>query len=218
MGKQVGQIQVSGKFGALVGAKGRNGRVYLRAKSDKAPKAPTTAQMVVQARFKTIGQLATGAKQAIKMGLKNKAKQLKCSIYNAFVKLNWAAVTANNLGQTTITWGNIVISDGKLPNATFSTPLFEAPLQVDVDITGNASYAGADASDEVYVFLFNEDSNEGLLSSPVARTATTMSIPVPAPWNGCKVRAYGFTSAGVNNTEMKGEVSPSIYFGTGNIA
>ena len=215
MGKQVGQIQVSGKFGALVGSKGRNGRAYLRAKSDKPLKPATTSQQKVQTRFKAIGELATDARNALKLGLKNKAKQLKCSVYNAFTKLNWDNVRCNMPGVTTVNYPELILAVGNVPNVRFGSPNFDEPLSITVTFQGNADMIDADATDKVYMYAYCPDTGEGILTDSVSRSASTITMNVPINWNGMKVHVWGFVIGGENG--LTDEPSDSVYIGTGNI-
>ena len=215
MARQVGQIQVAGKFGGLVGIPGKNGRVYLRAKSQNPPKPPTEKQLIIQSRMRVINGLSSCARNVLRMGLKVKAKQLKCSVCNAFVKLNWDNVRSNMPGVTTVNYPELILAVGSVPNVRFSSPQFDEPLTVQVTFTGNVDQINADATDKVYMYAYCPDTGEGLLSQEVSRSASTITITVPTNWNGMKVHVWGFVIGGENG--LTGEPSDSVYIGTGNI-
>lgn len=218
MGEQIGQIQVSGKFGSLVGSKGRNGKVFLRAKAAKKDRVPTERQAIVQSRFKAAGSFANAAKTALRVGLKKKAKQLKCSIYNAFVKLNWDNFRSNNPDSVTINYPELIISMGDVPPVTFGSPDTSEPLTVQLTFQGAADQIGADATDQVYVYVHCPDAKEGILSDPVSRSAASVTVPVPSTWNGMGVRVFGFVVGGENNTYYGvGTPSNTIWIGNATI-
>jgi hypothetical protein len=215
MGRQVGQIQVAGKFGGLVGMAGKNGRVYLRAKTQNSPKAPTERQRIVQSRMKVISELSSQARNILRIGLKEKAKQLKCSVYNAFMKLNWDNVRSNMPGVTTVNYPELIFGVGPVPNVRWSSPQFDEPLTIGLTFTGNVDQQGADATDKVYAYAYCPDTGEGLLSEAVSRSASVISITVPTNWNGMKVHVWGLVIGGENG--LTDRPSESVYIGTGNI-
>jgi hypothetical protein len=215
MGRQVGQIQVAGKFGGLVGMPGKNGRVFIRTAAPKKERTPSERQAIVHGRFKVISELAAQAKNALKLGLKKKAKQLKCSVYNAFTKLNWDNVRSNMPGVTTVNYPELIFAQGNCPNVRFGSPNFDEPLNITVTFQGNADMIGADATDKVYMYVYCPDTGEGILADAVTRSASTISLNVPVNWNGMKVHAWGLVVGGENG--LTDEPSDSVYIGTGNI-
>jgi hypothetical protein len=216
MGTQIGQIQVAGRFGKLVGMTGKNGKVYLRAAAPKKNRVMTEKQQIVQSRFKVIQELASNAKPVLRMGLKKRAQQLKCSVYNAFVKENWDNIRCNMPGVTTVNYPEIVFALGNVPNVRFGSPQFDEPLTVQVTFTGNVDQLNADATDKVYIYAYCPDTGEGLMSDAVSRSASTMTLAVPTNWNGMKVHVWGYVIGGENNP-LEGTPSQSVYVGTGNI-
>ena len=215
MGRQVGQIQVAGKFGGLVGMPGKNGRVYIRTAAPEKERTPTERQAIVHSRFKVISELSAQAKNALKLGLKKKAKQLKCSVYNAFTKLNWDNVRSNMPGVTTVNYPEVILAVGNVPNVRFGSPNFDEPLSITVTFQGNADMIDADATDKVYMYAYCPDTGEGILTDSVSRSASTITMNVPTNWNGMKVHVWGFVIGGENG--LTDEPSDSVYIGTGNI-
>ena len=215
MGRQVGQIQVAGKFGGLVGMPGKNGRVYIRTAAPEKERTPTERQAIVRSRFKVISELAAQAKNALKLGLKKKAKQLKCSVYNTFTKLNWDNVRSNMPGVTTVNYPEVILAVGNVPNVRFGSPNFDEPLSITVTFQGNADMIDADATDKVYMYAYCPDTGEGILTDSVSRSASTITMNVPTNWNGMKVHVWGFVIGGENG--LTDEPSDSVYIGTGNI-
>ena len=215
MGRQVGQIQVAGKFGGLVGMPGKNGRVYIRTAAPEKERTPTERQAIVRSRFKVISELAAQAKNALKLGLKRKAKQLKCSVYNTFTKLNWDNVRSNMPGVTTVNYPEVILAVGNVPNVRFGSPNFDEPLSITVTFQGNADMIDADATDKVYMYAYCPDTGEGILTDSVSRSASTITMNVPTNWNGMKVHVWGFVIGGENG--LTDEPSDSVYIGTGNI-
>ena len=85
----------------------------------------------------------------------------------------------------------------------------------------------ADADDNVYLFVYEPESGQGILSAPVKRSSAAVEMRLPSTWSGLTVHVYGFTiGAGRDNlglgspsayVDNLGLGSPSAYVGTGNV-
>ena len=63
----------------------------------------------------------------------------------------------------------------------------------------------AKGSDRVYVYIYNTDTREGLLSHPAERRQGRMQMQLPEGWNHQNIRMWGFVVDG------EGRVSGSQY-------
>lgn len=168
-------------------------------------------------RFATLGILASGFLNAIRLGLKVTAKTMGplVSEFDAFVKLNKDAVHVEG-GVAAIEYSDLQIAKGNLPQVGFNAASFEEPLIVKADFTPNSDTPGADAEDSVYMVAYEPTSKMAVMSAPVQRGNGNVEVRVPSTWSGTTVHVYGFTiGAGRGN---KGVISNSVYVGTGNVA
>ena len=174
----------------------------------------TSAQLDNRERFKTLSQLAAAFIGASNIGLKNKAKQYGplVTICDAFMKANQGAVSVMG-GEAEVDYGSIKCALGNLPQAGFGNASFAEPQRVTVTYSTAADMPGADAQDKVYMFIYQPDTKQGILSAPALRTTGSMDVRVPGSWTGLTVHVYGFAIGDGNDN--KGKISDSSYIGTG---
>lgn len=176
----------------------------------------TSAERDRQFRFKTLAQLASAFQTANDLGLKAKAKQIGplVSPFDAFIHVNYEAVSVAG-GEAEVDYGSLMCSLGKMPTPVFGNASFAEPGRVSVTFTPNADTPGTDAQDKVYVFVYQPDTKQGLLSASVLRTSGTLTMTLPASWTGMTVHVYGFAIGDGRNN--KGISCDSAYVGTGNV-
>ena len=174
----------------------------------------TSAQMDNRERFKTLSQLAAAFIGASAIGLKNKAKQYGplVTICDAFIKFNQGAVSVMG-GEAEVDYGSLKCSVGNLPQAGFGNAVFTEPQKVSVTYSTSADMPGADAQDKEYLFLYQPDTKQGILSAPALRTAGSLEVRVPSTWTGLTVHVFGFGLG--DGRDNKGKNSDSCYIGTG---
>lgn len=178
-------------------------------------KDPTksAAQMDQQERFSTLGKLASAFLTAIKIGLKNVAKQFGplVSAFDAFVKVNGSAVSVMG-GEAEIDYGSLKISKGSLEQCGFHNASFETPQTIKVEYS-TAIAGNGDAQDKIYLVAYQPDMNYALMAPASLRTTGSITMDVPASWTGLTVHVYGFVQG--DGRENKGMLSESSYVGTG---
>lgn len=174
----------------------------------------TSLQMDNRERFKTLAQLASAFMGASKIGLKNKAKQYGplVSTFDAFIKANQGTVSVMG-GEAEVDYGSLKCSLGTLPQIGFGNASFAEPQKVSVSYSTSADMPGADAQDKVYLFIYQPDTKQGILSAPSMRTTGTIELRVPGSWTGLTVHVYGFGLG--DGRDNKGKNSDSSYVGTG---
>ena len=187
----------------------RAGRYITRVIPDVKPTGdPTKEQIEQRAKFGFIANLMSTFIISLRMGLNHLDPTYA---YQQGIKLNFPKVSLNGQGQPQITYADIELSKGKIPNASFAAPSFEETNTIQVSFTGNVSEVGAKSTDEVYIVAYTPDLNAALVSAPQPRTAQSITINTPLGWNGCHVYVYGFV---VRSARV---VSDSAYVGTGTI-
>ena len=174
----------------------------------------TSAQMDNRERFKTLAQLASAFLAPSKIGLKNKAKQYGplVTVFDAFMKANQGAVSVMG-GEAEVDYGSLKCALGTLPQAGFGNASFSEPQRVTVTYSTSADMPGSDAQDKVYMFIYQPDTKQGILSAPALRTTGSMDVRVPASWTGLTCHVFGFALG--DGRENKGKNSDSSYIGTG---
>ena len=174
----------------------------------------TSAQMDNRERFKTLSQLAAAFIGASNIGLKNKAKQYGplVTICDAFMKANQGAVSVMG-GEAEVDYGSIKCSLGTLPQVGFGNASFAEPQRVTVTYSTSADMPGSDAQDKVYMFIYQPDTKQGILSAAALRSTGNLDVRVPGSWTGLTVHVYGFAVGDGNDN--KGKISDSSYIGTG---
>lgn len=204
-----------GKVGTVVGSFWKGipvMRAYVRRIRDRK----NTPQLLIRARFATLGELSSAFLAAIRIGLRNVAAKGHVTESNIFVNENWEAVHAASVDSVTVDYPDLVVARGPLAGVQYGTPQFDTPLQVDVAYETNEEIAKTSLDDLVYLFVYCPDAKCGVLSAAVERSEKRISVTVPSYWNGMKVHLWGFTlGAGHDNAGM---LSNSAYIGSGNIS
>lgn len=203
-----------GKVGTVIGSFWK-GIPVMRAYVRRIHDPKNSAQRQIRARFRAIIDLSSAFLAALRIGFKNVAASNHVTEGNVFTSKNWDAVHTDGGGSVTIDYSALVVSEGPLPEVLFGAPQFDNPLEVDVAFAANADSPKASADDDVFVFVYCPDARGGVLSSAVKRSVESVSVNVPAYWNGMKVHVWGFARGTAEDN--KGLVSDSTYIGTGNI-
>lgn len=210
-------------FGGYTGKLGLNYGRYVHGVNlgammpTKRDAAKSSAQQKdLMERFAALGVIASAFLNAIRLGLKVVAKTIGplVSEFDAFVKINKDAVHVMG-GVAEIEYGELQIAKGHLPMVGFSAASFDEPLRVSVAFTPNSDIPGANADDDVYLVIYEPESQQTVMSAPVKRSSAAVEVRVPSTWAGLTVHCYGFAIG--NGRENKGVISDSAYVGTGNV-
>lgn len=203
-----------GKVGTVVGYKVL-GKKLMRAYVAKIHNPRTSLQMDNRERFKTLTKLASAFLGATNIGLQRVAKSLRHTVSNSFMLVNQGAVSVMG-GEAEVDYGSLKCSLGALPQVAFGNASFAEPLRVSVSYGTTADMPRTDAQDKVYLFVYQPDTKQGLLSAPALRTTGTVELRVPSTWTGLTVHVYGFAVG--DGRDNQGLRSESSYIGTGTIA
>ncbi len=209
----------SGKLGEIVGMV-RNGHQLYRGYTRKVRVSNTLASQRVRARFRQLIALTRAFKAASRLGFSMSLGDTLRNTSNVFTMRNKGVVTATTPTSVTVDYGAIVVSEGSCPWVEFGTPSFVEEAEVTVTFQTSSDMPGVSVDDQVYLFVYQPDSNLGVLSIPVARSTGSCTVAVPEIWSGMKVHVYGFAvSAGATDgTVPAGTPSPSFYIGNGTVA
>ena len=211
MGDQIG------KLGPAVGRRWK-GRMVMASYQGHVRNPRTEEQQLVRARFGRLVKMSKVFARAAKLGLNAAADTLQITEHNVFIKNNWPNVTAVTPSEVTVNYSSLTIADGDLPAASFGAVDYGTGqhLQISVAMEGGSDQYGADDNDDVYLFAYCPDLEQGAMSQPAKRSADKVQVNVPAAWDGMTVHVYAF-AIGVKNGLNGGKSSTSNYCGSGEV-
>lgn len=204
-----------GKVGTVVGSFWK-GKPVMRAYKRQVHDRESEAQLLVRTRFGAINSLAGAFLSAIRLGFMEVARRNRTTEGNVFVQENWGHVHAATPGSATVDYDELTLAKGHLPEVQFGSPSFENPLEVTVPLADSAAVIGSDADDDAYLFVYDPEAGQGLLSEPKKRVDEEIVLLVPDYWNGHRVHVYGFAIGG--GPDNLGDISNSRYLGSGTIS
>ena len=103
----------------------------------------------------------------------------------------------------------IRISEGAAAPVRFADAEISDDGVLRVDFEKNSSMSRAKGSDRVYIYIYNTDTREGLLSAPAERRSGRLQMQLPDGWNHLNTRMWGFT------VDREGRASNSAYIAYG---
>ena len=258
-----------GKVGTVVGYLWR-GKHVVRAYRREINYPNTESQQAEREWFVGMVRFAATARQALLLGLRERAERDVMTEGNVFVRMNkgcfgrdaawrvrtwmaplrpaatspcegeeWKNAISNQKYTTShqeYTTGNHIYTPsgcsplrGELPEGVrggidyehiriaegSAAPVRFTPASVDennvlhVDFERNSGMTRAKASDRVYVYVYNTDTREGLLSAAAERRRGGLQMQLPAGWNELNIRMWGFV------VDSEGRASGSQYVAVG---
>lgn len=178
----------------------------------------TNKQQLVRARFAAAIKMAKAFRAALKLSMLSLARSLHSTMYGTFCSINWDAISAGSPDDVTIDLASIKISKGGLQGVE-STSIdwgTQEHLTIKVTFADNTGVGDADANDEVYLVVYQDDLQQAVISTASTRSTGSVGVEVPAEFNGMTGHCYLFcVGQGVNTVGM---VSDSVYAGNGEIA
>lgn len=174
----------------------------------------TEAQMAVRARFRELTKIAHAVPIECYAGISKKAYAKNMSVRNLFVQHNWEHVTATPgvTGQTETKWADLKFVWGSIDPVMFASPSFSTPLTITVPFNNTSGVTWPNDA-HVAIFAICPEANEALLSGDVAASLTSISLSVPAHWNGRRVFVYGFTVTGDTPIDAETNIEGATYQG-----
>ncbi len=104
-----------------------------------------------------------------------------------------------------IDYERIRIAEGAAAPVRFTTASVDENNVMHVDFERNSGMTRAKASDKVYVYVYNADTREGLLSHPAERRRGQLEMLLPEGWNELNIKVWGFV------VDSEGRASGSAY-------
>ena len=227
-----------GKVGTVVGYLWR-GKHVVRAYRREINYPNTESQQAEREWFVGMVRFAATARQALLLGLRERAERDVMTEGNAFVRMNKgcfcrdaarrvrsaaamdmsrAAAEMASCGSTAdaarrvrtgVDYEYIRIAEGSAAPVRFTTASVDENNVLHVDFERNSGMTRAKASDRVYVYVYNTDTREGLLSGAAERRRGGLQMQLPEGWNELNIRMWGFV------VDSEGRASGSAYVGVG---
>ena len=174
----------SGKLGPAVGYTW-NGKWCMRSYQKYVKNPRTEAQQAHRAMFKQEVQLAARMRQVISRTMTDPARELGMTAYNLFIKMNQGAF-AYSEDSLVVDYPNLVLSFGDI------APVEAESVERTVDNVLNVRFARGigRGNDEVYLYVWVPDLQQGYLSSSVHRREKRISVALPDEYAAHEVQAW----------------------------
>ncbi|MBQ9417208.1 MAG: hypothetical protein IJU19_01365 [Bacteroidales bacterium] len=204
----------NGKVGTVVGYS-RYGKDWMRAYTDEVSDRRSGEQLLVRARFRLLSLVGSGMLTALQVGLAEAPRRHGNTPSNTFMHLNWVNATGATPAAVEVDYASLQLSEGHLPQPSFSQASFAQSQSVSVEFPTHSDLPKTSDDDLVYLFVYQPESNMGLLSPAVSRSTGSISLLVPSEWVGLDVHVYGFAIG--DGEENAGMRSSTAYLGSGTI-
>ena len=194
-----------GTVGTVIGYewRGKWWKWCLRSRPLRVRNPRTAKQQSNRMLFKQAVDLASHVRMALKKGLRGVSLGMHMTECNLFVKRNKECFSLDAEGQMVVDWERLVFSEGEVA----------APVFVGVETRPAASlqmgfeWDGGSGDDEVYVYAYCPELEEGVLSAPAWRRMKSVQLALPERWQGKEVHFYGFA------VDNEGNASATTYIG-----
>ena len=195
-----------GKVGTVVGYLWR-GKQVVRAYRKEINYPNTEMQQAEREWFVGMVRFAATARQALLLGLREKASREGMTEGNVFVRMNKGCFErgAARGVRSGIDYERIRIAEGAAAPVRFTGAVVDEEGVLRVEYEKNSGMTRAKASDHVYLYVYNIDTREGMLSAAAPRRHGKVQMQLPEGWDAQSVRVYGFT------VDADGRASMSSY-------
>ena len=200
-----------GKVGTVVGYLWR-GKHVVRGYRREINYPNTENQQLERDWFVSMVCFAATARQALLLGLRERADRDQMTEGNAFVKMNkrcfgraHVPVAACGLEGDSCDYQHLTLSSGPV------APLPGAAWRMDERQVLTASWERrtplprCKSSDSVHLYIYNARTREGLLAASARRSDGTLTVALPDHWNQGDLHCYLFA------TDAQGHASPTAY-------
>jgi hypothetical protein len=205
---------VSGKVGNVVGGSWK-GRDYLRSLPAGGNQTNSEMQKAQRAKFKTLIAFLRPMTPLIRVGFKPEAE--KITAFNAAVKYNYHhALDGDQENGFFVEYSLALLSKGELPSVSSGQAVAQADYKLALSWLNNAGYAGAQATDILFVAAYNPTKENAVINMNVAqRGQENAELLLPVEYLGDEVQVFaGFLAESVlQGTATRATVANSSYLG-----
>ena len=209
-----------GTVGTVIGYEWR-GKWCLRSRPLRVRNPRTAKQQSNRMLFKQAVELASHVRLALKKGLRGVSLGMHMTECNLFVKRNKECFSLDSEGRLSVDWERLIVSEGEVAAPEFvavetrqaASPRETTATDVDRETRQAASlqigfeWDGGSGDDEVYVYAYCPELEEGVLSAPAWRRMKSVQLALPERWQGKEVHLYGFA------VDNEGNASATAYIG-----
>ncbi len=200
----------SGKVGPVIGYRWKN-RSCIRAYNNKICYPNTQQQQHERSWFVGMVRFAAHAKDAIQLGLRQQAEEKGMTEGNYFISRNKMHFHRIEDGTVEVDYNKLTIAEGAGNNVLFHNPIFRENETLEVNFEKNVIFGKTGSDDQVYLYIYSPELEEGWLTAPTARRNKCIKFQLPEHWSGSIVHIYGFV------IEKDGRTSTSSYVGVGKV-
>ena len=197
----------SGKIGPVVGYMWKN-RACVRSYRKSINYPNTESQRNERDWFVRMVRFASRAKAALQLGYHLQADKTGMTEGNYFIcqnKKHFRRV----VGGVEVDYDQLAISEGTAADVLFHAPTFDEGEVVHIVFDKNMLLLRSSGDDNIYIYAYTPELDEGYLASPVRRRSRRVDIQLPETWAGRVVHLYGFV------VDRDGRASNSTYIGAG---
>ncbi len=109
-----------------------------------------------------------------------------------------------------IDYERIRIAEGSAAPVRFTTASVDENNVLRVDFERNSGMTRAKVSDRVYVYVYNTDTREGLLSAAAERRRGGLQMQLPEGWNELNIKMWGFVVDGEGRASVSQYVAVDV--------
>ena len=201
----------TGKVGTVVGYFWR-GKPVVRGYRREINYPNTENQQLERDWFVSMVRFAATARQALLLGLRERAARDQMTEGNAFVKMNKHCFGLTPTGEgcgLQVDYEKINVAEGSAAPVRFTTASIDESGVLQVDFEKNSGMTRAKGSDRVYLYIYNTATRQGLLSAPAERRGGRLQMQLPDGWNQLNTKLWGFV------IDAAGRASNSVYIEVG---
>lgn len=201
------------KIGNVVGRRWRNLDVISKYQPNVS-NPNTSAQQVQRMKFGELSKLAKAMRIPLAIGMAGVAAGTKNPVRGQFITRNMDVVDVTLPDAIDIDFTMMKVAAGGFVGAEFGTPDVSTALTVKVAFTRDSITDVTSEDDMVHIVVYAPAKKLALDQSGRVGLGS-VTVTVPASWNGEEVHVWGYVVAkGVGNRPTgPSEVSPSEYLG-----
>lgn len=193
-----------GTVGTVIGYQWR-GKWCLRSRPRFVRNPRTPKQMAARGIFSSASRLASRMHSVLRLGMRSEALKMHRTECNHFMSLNAPCFSLVD-SQLQVDYENLLVAVGPVAPVGFGTPTSDASL-ITIPFERNPLHLSSSSDDEVYLYAWCPELQQGILSTPAYRRQRQVTISLPDNWVGLEVHLYGFV------TDYAGRASDSTYIG-----
>ena len=194
----------------------RGGVQMARAYQPDVRNPKTAQQSKARTKFGLLSRLSMGFAKIVELGFMAQS-DTRVSARNLFTKANKDNIMVSASGAAQVAYDELVLSKGSLPTVITGALNWTTAGKIVVPITdGQASFPGAEATDNVLLYAYCPDTQMGMMSDGTeTRNSTDVQVKYPSSWATSTVHVYM-----VVHRKTPGDVvsSATSYLGSGTAA